>query len=438
MKLVGRIPVEPLDDERMTNIERKIVAGAADAARGRGPLWSSSHWVRKLGFGIAGGALVACAVLVAWTLGSERAAPGVAVAPVRVDSTTDHTMLDIGDARITSGRGAVFVVTRPDGGVLVDLARGRVELDVGKRGRRAPLVVRAGATDVVVVGTRFSVDYGAGRGDAVVQVSEGVVRVRHGGSETRLAAGESWDPRRGIVAISETTAPAPGTSPDVRGSRATPGSVDAADDEIEIAPGSARGDGTVASGGYVIDERTAPDVLRDRTARAPTAEPRPAEPVTSAQREPTTSTRATTRREEVVLAPDPKDPRGDVRRAVRDQPLVPALDVGTSVAATAVAEYYGIIREQRGEREATAYYSIAVTQYRDLKRREDALKTIDTYFRRFGAKVYPEHRAAMWLRVRILCERAIDASCKQAAARYVKSDPDSAAGAIANRILLSN
>ena len=32
MKLVGRIPVEPLDDERMTNIERRIVAGAADAA----------------------------------------------------------------------------------------------------------------------------------------------------------------------------------------------------------------------------------------------------------------------------------------------------------------------------------------------------------------------------------------------------------------------
>ena len=34
MKLVGRIPVEPLDDERLTNIERRIVVGVVGDARG--------------------------------------------------------------------------------------------------------------------------------------------------------------------------------------------------------------------------------------------------------------------------------------------------------------------------------------------------------------------------------------------------------------------
>ncbi|HEY0991793.1 MAG TPA: hypothetical protein VGD80_32290, partial [Kofleriaceae bacterium] len=32
MKLAGRVPVEPLDEERLTNIERRVVAGAVDSA----------------------------------------------------------------------------------------------------------------------------------------------------------------------------------------------------------------------------------------------------------------------------------------------------------------------------------------------------------------------------------------------------------------------
>jgi hypothetical protein len=36
--LKGRIPVEQLDDERLTNIERRIVAGAADAALHSAPM----------------------------------------------------------------------------------------------------------------------------------------------------------------------------------------------------------------------------------------------------------------------------------------------------------------------------------------------------------------------------------------------------------------
>ena len=40
MKLVGRIPVEPLDDERLTNLERRIVLGATAQ-----PVRASRRWV---------------------------------------------------------------------------------------------------------------------------------------------------------------------------------------------------------------------------------------------------------------------------------------------------------------------------------------------------------------------------------------------------------
>ena len=48
---------------------------------------------------------------------------------------------------------------------------------------------RAGETDVVVVGTRFSVDYGDGHGPVEVEVEEGAVRVVRGATAARVAAG---------------------------------------------------------------------------------------------------------------------------------------------------------------------------------------------------------------------------------------------------------
>ena len=62
MKLVGRVPVEPLDDERMTHIERRIVTGAADAAvPARAPR-------RHVGFAMAAMAAVITGVI-GWGLG---------------------------------------------------------------------------------------------------------------------------------------------------------------------------------------------------------------------------------------------------------------------------------------------------------------------------------------------------------------------------------
>ncbi|MCW5804815.1 MAG: FecR domain-containing protein, partial [Deltaproteobacteria bacterium] len=157
---------------------------------------------------VLGFAIAAVAVLIAGVIGWRLRGPGearvaAAEAPLHIRSDRERATVDLGDATIASDPASAFTVTRPDGGVLVALARGRVELEVQKRGDRAPLVVRAGDTDVIVVGTHFSVDYGDGRGDVDVRVTEGVVRVVHKQKETRLAAGQAWTTRRGLVAIAE-------------------------------------------------------------------------------------------------------------------------------------------------------------------------------------------------------------------------------------------
>src|SRR5690348_3232616 len=124
MKLAGRIPVEPLDDERMTNIERRVVAGAVDAAI-RGHDLRASH--RVVGGLVIAAAMVA-AGLVGWALHAAPRAPAVAEpAPIRVDSDRERSVLDIGDAAIESGPATAFTVTRPGDGVLVEMARGKVE-----------------------------------------------------------------------------------------------------------------------------------------------------------------------------------------------------------------------------------------------------------------------------------------------------------------------
>ncbi|MBA3539297.1 MAG: FecR domain-containing protein, partial [Deltaproteobacteria bacterium] len=181
MKLVGRIPVEPLDDERLTNIERRIVAGASDQlatpARARRPY---------LGFAAATFA-AAAAGFVGWKLHRDPA-PATATAATKVAMHTDRqkSVLDIGDATIESRPNTTFGITRPDGGVLVEMTRGRIELEVAKRAGRAPLIVRAGATDVIVVGTHFIVDCGAScEGEVDVRVTEGVVRVVRNAQDTR-------------------------------------------------------------------------------------------------------------------------------------------------------------------------------------------------------------------------------------------------------------
>ena len=393
MKLVGRmpnIPVEPLDDERMTNIERRIVAGAAEAAaRSRG-----TKSFRGFAVGVAAAVAVVIAGIIGWNV---RGVPSPAVhTEVATTIRTDHerSTIDIGDARIASSPGTEFVVTRPDDGVLVAMTRGRVELEVGHRGDRAPLIVRAGDTDVIVVGTRFSVDFGDGTGEVDVVVTEGVVKVVRHRQEVRVAAGQAWKRDEGLVSLPANGAATARVAIVDRaaGSRAAP---------IAIAPEVAPHDSNAKSR---HDPIAKPKVIT-------VAKPRPLD--------------------------NPSDPEFELKTLIRRQPVLPAQDIGVADATRAIASYRDVVtdRTKMGAEASLALYSVAVVQHLKLARHDDALATLDAYLRRFkGGK---EYRAALWLRVRITCLRAVDSPCRQAAYTYAQEAGDTPSGRVAERITMS-
>jgi hypothetical protein len=534
VKLADRIAVEPLDEERLTNIERRVVARAGEAAaRGRAP--------RRLGPLAIAGAMVA-AGLAGWALHAPAPSPVVAEpAPVRVDSPAGAT-LDLGDARITSDPDTAFEVRRPAGGVLIAMTRGKVALEVGKRGGRPPLIVRAGDTDVVVVGTRFTVDYD-GRAEVGVRVSEGVVRVVHQQQETRVAAGYAWRTGHGLLAdarparasmaaaagdvrataegvpaaaedVPATAEDVRATAEDVRAAAGTPTSPTAGappparmattptagaptttaraatTPPAEGAPTTpARVATTLATAGAPTTPAgpapttpprvattlatagapmpparagttptagaTAPGVTatagatiaalppRTHGARGPSgglaprtgAVPEAAASATAAIRGSATSTPEPARRTATASA-RPATPDGELRAAIRGQRVEPALDLGEPDAARAVARYYDIAAHRSGDEASQAFYSIAVVRHLRLGRDAEALQTLDAYVRRFpGGK---EYRAALWLRVRILCAQKIDDRCRAAAYTFVHEAGNDPAAPIAERITLSD
>ncbi|MBA3392586.1 MAG: FecR domain-containing protein [Deltaproteobacteria bacterium] len=433
--LKGRIPVEPLDDERLTNIERRIVSGA-DATVAR-PL-------RTPRFGLATGMAFAAVVAVGagfagWQLrGARPAAPVVAELPVHVRTDTQRSSLDIGDAVLTTDAATELTITRPNGGVLVTMKRGKVELEVGKRGDRAPLVVAAGDTQVIVVGTRFSVDYGDGTGVAEVRVTEGVVRVERHQQDVRVTAGQAWTAKRGVIALAqlpEVRRPGGGTivaSADAARPTGTPGE-----------PGATIDDPETGSSAIEIEIETgeAPDILRDRIAVVPDARVRTGPTAT-----PTTGsggTRPTTTDGPAIVRPSGSTtgntgtsgaPRGKLPTLIKNHGVVAALDVGVDDKHL-MARYQVLVRE-RGDQEAHAFYSMAFTQHFKLGRNGDALSTLDAYLRRFPKSEY--HDAALWLRVRVQCLAfGIDDKCRFAAAEYLRRAPDGRARAIAELITLS-
>jgi FecR protein len=420
--LKGRIPVEPLDDERLTNIERRIVTGAADAAaRGRD--------VRAPRFGFA--MAIALTVVVAigagfagWKLrGGGTTAPVATAEPVRVDTSSERTVLDIGDARIESDPHTDFTITRPDGGVLVTMKRGKVELQVDKRGDRAPLVVAAGDTRVTVVGTQFSVDYGDGTGPVEVRVTEGIVKVERLQQEVRLAAGQAWTTKLGAVAIaalpSMKLASAGGTNPgatnpDTTNPGATIGAPDPrVDDKIEI-------------------DTSTPDVLRERQANVPDAKLPQVQPV---KKQPIGGPEITRQPRDEGSAST--SATVDLRKQIFQQPVLPPKDLGLRPEET-MAQYNKIAYTERGREAALALYSIAYQQAMKLGRTADALQTIDAYTRRFSGTEYKDtYQAALWLRVRISCAKTFDDACRQAAYTHMHQATGTPAAKVSELLTLA-
>lgn len=363
-----RVDVEPLDDERLTNIERRIVLGAQPAPPPR-------RWGEIIAATIAACTIAAAAGVVGWTLHRDDTVvadePKLAIHDAHVD---------IGDAIIDATPDTSYVVTRPGGGVLVEMTRGRVELEVGKRHGRPPLVVRAGDTDVIVVGTHFTVDMRSGTVD--VQVTEGVVRVLHQQHEERVARGQQW--HDGVVAAAPVVA---------------------------------------ASADAPPTETPNPSLLHDRVAAVPDAPALPA-PVAPRPRElgaPSLVVRPT-------VSQHPSTPLEQQKADIRAIALAPPLDVGLEANA-AMARYREIATTTTRDQAAHALYSMAVVQHTKLGRDADALRSLDQYLARFENA--SDYIAALWLRVRITCLRRVDDACRQAAYTYINKAPDDEARHVA-------
>lgn len=392
MKLVGRVPVQPLSDERWTNIERKVVAGAADAmAAGH----RESRW-GVFAFAAVTIVLVAGAGLVGWKLRGGGEQHVVAEAPLTIESG-DKTSIDIGDAKIASELGTKYTITRPGSGVVLAMERGKVALEVGKRGDRDPLIVRAGDTDVIVVGTQFSVDFD-GHDNVDVRVTEGKVKVVRAQKHDFVAAGQAWQSTRGVIALAEA---GPSGGP------------------LAIAPSTEpKTDVVIPTDGKDI-------ALRDRVAKVPDvkAQPNP---------QPNPDKRVGAPEVTRPLEP-PMTPHAQLAQSVRARlsftGIKPVVELGNVTPAAAISN----LREQSlktGPAASAAFYSIAVLQATKLGRTADAITTLDAYVRRFRGGA--EYKAALWLRVVIKCRQAIDDHCRQAAFTYSHEDPGSSQGELAS------
>ena len=384
MKLHKRIQVEPLDEERLTNIERRLVV-AASTARAEAPSR------RPLAFVTA---MLAAAVvaLLAWTLHRPASQPVVAIADlpapqhVAVTTEAEHSTIALDDATIASDPATKFDMTRSPGRVVIEIARGRLDLAVKHRTGRV-LVIHAGDTEIEDVGTHFSVAYDGSTVD--VRVTEGEVRVTRDHRETRVAAGSAWTSTRGLVALAELEAPPPAVT-----TRALP-------PVAMVAPPPP------------VTAHPAPVHVAAVMPR-----PHPVEaPVTSA-----------------ATAPH-VDPYVELRTAIRSQPIAfdPKID-GKADAAAEIARLKLLAYSPNtvGDQASAALYRIAVLLHRPLGQDAAALNTLELYRRRFTSG--KERTAAMWLRVRVACSHTIDEECRSAAYSYQREVPTGDAADVAIRI----
>lgn len=405
MNLKGRIPVEPLSDERVTNIERSVVRGAADAVTAPRSLFSSTPWPA-----VAAAAVLVFAVgFVGWKVGRQSVpADTIAMQPIRVD-TTERTTIDIGDATLINDPNTQLVVTRPSGGVLVDMTRGKVELEVAHRTNKPPFIVRAGSTDVIVVGTHFSVDYGDGTGTAIVEVTEGTVKVvRHDESiVASVSAGNGWTTKGGVVSLAQLH-----TQVAASDQRVAP-TIDSTSKTDVAIPGT-------------------PDTtMHDRTGTTPTGT-LPTETVRTTG----TNSGSASEKPGKIKTTAYKE---DFHKSLVSMSIAPAFNNGIADANASINQHNVAAKQfgdnvdpTLGESASQALYSIAVIQLLQLRDPTAALGTLDRYLDRFKHK--GEHADALWLRVRILCEKRFDEPCRHAAEVYAQEVPSGAKSGLALNI----
>ena len=196
MGLREKVPVAPLDPDRLARIESAVLAEHQREVAALPRQRRRARWVR-----LAPAMAAACAALlvagaVGWRIAAthDRTGDESATAPVPqvITGPGQTAHLDIGDASVSiGGHSRLAVHSFADGRITLDLGDGRVECDVTPRPHRPVFVVRAGPVAVTVVGTRFSVERHGDRVD--VGVTRGKVRVTRADVGTVfVAAGESW------------------------------------------------------------------------------------------------------------------------------------------------------------------------------------------------------------------------------------------------------
>ena len=411
MSLRDRIPVEPLDSARLDRLEQRVIAQARPAlTRPRRAPWAP--WL------VAGSAaLAAAAVVIALGVG-RHPAPAVApaVPPTSVATDQHGTRVELGDAVVEVGPDTRFEVVRAGGGLELQLGRGDVTLEVPPRRGRPPLWVHAGDVGVRVVGTGFRVS----RHDTVVvEVTHGVVEVHRADVAARVATGERWSSTDGAVVAIAALAP---------GDRAGPGAG---------ADPSARS--TIPADRLALGGSADGPTLRDRQAPAFDPGGAGARPVAG----PSTSPRPV----RVRPAPAAGDaaappvtavrPPPDLRAEVMAQPVAPAPLLPPGKVVASADERARIYRElslskQRRDDADGALWGLAHTQATALRQEAEALRTLDYYVRRFPSGGQLE--AVLWLRLRLLCARGIDAPCRAAAHTYVARFPGGSKGELAIRV----
>ena len=402
MKLTGKIPVPPLDEDRLTRIERRIVAGAGERLAERGP-------APRRGLGLAAAiAFAAGAALAAWRLGTHAAASGSSP-PVAQVLTVHGGALDLGDATISGDAAASYRVVRTGRDISVTLDRGALALAVEHHeGRR--VVVHAGDTEVEDVGTKFTVAYDGARVD--VRVTEGEVRVSRQQHAELVTAGHAWSTAP-VVAMAEPYGPA----------TATPAP----------APATATATATAAATPAVPHAGRAPRLaLHGRTAAVPHG------PSTDELRRASSHAPAAHAADQGAAATAAANPYVDLVVAIRRQPIDfdPHMD-GRNDAAAEIARLKQIAYSPRavGAEASAAIYRIAVLLDQPLHQDAAALSTLDMYLRRFsGGAGLREYPAALWLRVRIACLHAFDDTCRQAAYSYQHEVPSGVRTDLAVRI----
>ena len=379
MTLRDRIPVEQLDDERLTNIERRRVIGVSELATKPARRGLPSLWFRG-----AGVVAIAAAAVIGWKLHTVPAAEPPPVAAAQHFAVTDGSKISLDGA--TLGGTASYDVTREPQRVVIEMQRGQLDLAVVHDPHRT-LVIRAADTEIEDVGTRFRVDFDGASG-VQVRVTEGEVKVTRHAQVVRVAAGNGWTTERGLLALTEldpvvvaSAAPLPAAVPM----------------PVPVAP------------------------MRPHVPEVPVAhaQPRHVEATPVPHRE-------------TVAAP--ADPFVDLRTAIRAIPLERAPNIdGRTDAATEIAKLKKLAYSTTvGPEASQALYQIAVLLYRPLGQDAEALRTLDWYFRRFaGGK---EMHAAMWLRVRIACDHVLDEACRRAAYSYQHDIPSGPASEVAVRI----